>query len=138
MPDNVVQLLQHHVKWRAYGLLSEFVACDTEQLARKHIALSRQLFLLTLNFSSNHSVVEHRSTAKAKMSGQQVQLRHPLYVLLDSWTSSVTNVISCHSSVIFLLHIALDIPVAIQGLWSPFNLPFLQLNNTAVVFIKVR
>ncbi|KAF7791642.1 hypothetical protein EIP86_002662 [Pleurotus ostreatoroseus] len=40
------------------------------------------------------------------------------------------------SSVIFLLHIALDIPIALQGLWSPLNLPFLQLNNTTIVFIK--
>ncbi|EIW55284.1 uncharacterized protein TRAVEDRAFT_51410 [Trametes versicolor FP-101664 SS1] len=40
-------------------------------------------------------------------------------------------------SVVFLLHIALDIPMAIQGLWSPLNLPFLQLNNTAIVFIKL-
>lgn len=42
------------------------------------------------------------------------------------------------SSVIFLLHIALDVPIAVQGLWSPFSMPFLQLNNTAVVFVKVR
>ncbi|KAI0696829.1 hypothetical protein BC835DRAFT_1340852 [Cytidiella melzeri] len=48
----------------------------------------------------------------------QVQLRHPF-------------------SVIFLLHIALDIPVVIQGLWSPAALPFLELNNTALVFIKL-
>ena len=41
------------------------------------------------------------------------------------------------SSVIFLLHIALDIPVAVQGLVSPTSLPFLQMNNTAAVFIKV-
>lgn len=41
------------------------------------------------------------------------------------------------SSVIFLLHIALDVPVALQGVWSPQSLPFMQLNNTAVVFIKV-
>lgn len=40
-------------------------------------------------------------------------------------------------SVIFLLHIALDIPVAIQGLFSPAALPFIQLNNTALVFIKL-
>ncbi|KAI0822944.1 hypothetical protein BC628DRAFT_1421339 [Trametes gibbosa] len=40
-------------------------------------------------------------------------------------------------SVVFLLHIALDVPMAIQGLWSPLNLPFLQLNNTALVFIKL-
>ena len=42
------------------------------------------------------------------------------------------------SSIIFLLHIALDVPMAVQGLWSPASLPFLQLNNTALVFIKVR
>ena len=41
-------------------------------------------------------------------------------------------------SVIFLLHIALDVPMAIQGLWSPLGLPFMQLNNTTIVFIKVR
>ncbi|KAI0631014.1 hypothetical protein C8Q77DRAFT_1130647 [Trametes polyzona] len=40
-------------------------------------------------------------------------------------------------SVVFLLHIALDVPMAVQGLWSPFKLPFLQLNNTAIVFIKL-
>ncbi|PPR00370.1 hypothetical protein CVT24_004404 [Panaeolus cyanescens] len=38
---------------------------------------------------------------------------------------------------IFLLHIALEIPVAVQGIISPENLPFLQLNNTAVVLLKV-
>ncbi|KAI0346670.1 hypothetical protein BDW22DRAFT_1405419 [Trametopsis cervina] len=48
----------------------------------------------------------------------QAQLRHPF-------------------SVIFLLHIALDIPVVIQGLWAPTSLPFLELNNTAAVFIKL-
>lgn len=42
------------------------------------------------------------------------------------------------SSVIFLLHIALDVPIALQGLLSPLNLPFMGLNNTTVVFIKVR
>ncbi|KJA21431.1 hypothetical protein HYPSUDRAFT_77842 [Hypholoma sublateritium FD-334 SS-4] len=40
-------------------------------------------------------------------------------------------------SAIFLLHIALEIPVAIQGMWSPTGLPFMQLNNTAVVFLKM-
>ena len=28
--------------------------------------------------------------------------------------------------------------MAVQGLWSPAGLPFMQLNNTALVFIKVR
>ncbi|KAK7681391.1 hypothetical protein QCA50_015483 [Cerrena zonata] len=49
---------------------------------------------------------------------QMIQARHPL-------------------SVIFLLHIALEVPLALQGLWSPVALPFLQLNNTAVVFLKL-
>jgi len=52
------------------------------------------------------------------MADAQVNVRHPF-------------------SAIFLLHIALDIPVAIQGLFSPAALPFLQLNNTALVFIKL-
>lgn len=43
-----------------------------------------------------------------------------------------------HRSAIFLLHIALEIPVAIQGVWNPASLPFLQLNNTTVVILKVR
>ena len=66
-----------------------------------------------------------------------------------SKTSSVssTNVTSrdvvmltarfCRSA-IFLLHIALEIPVAVQGLLSPSSLPFLQLNNTTLVILKVR
>jgi len=40
-------------------------------------------------------------------------------------------------SVIFLLHIALEIPIALQGVWSPAALPFLQLNNTTLVMIKL-
>ncbi|KAI0918525.1 hypothetical protein AcW1_009603 [Taiwanofungus camphoratus] len=52
------------------------------------------------------------------MSQQQISVRHP-------------------ASVIFLLHIALDVPLAVQGLWSPMNLPFLQLTNTTLVLIKM-
>ncbi|KAF4618158.1 hypothetical protein D9613_011638 [Agrocybe pediades] len=40
-------------------------------------------------------------------------------------------------SAIFLVHIAMEVPVAIQGILSPANLPFLQLNNTAVVLLKL-
>ena len=47
------------------------------------------------------------------------------------------NPYDLHSSVVFLLHIALEIPVAIQGVWSPQSLPFLQMNNTAVLLLKV-
>ncbi|EKM76713.1 hypothetical protein AGABI1DRAFT_115605 [Agaricus bisporus var. burnettii JB137-S8] len=39
--------------------------------------------------------------------------------------------------VIFLLHIALEIPLAIQGVWSPNALPFLELNNTTIVLLKL-
>ena len=35
------------------------------------------------------------------------------------------------------MHIALEIPLAIQGVWSPANLPFLELNNTTLVMLKV-
>ncbi|KAF5375674.1 hypothetical protein D9615_009330 [Tricholomella constricta] len=40
-------------------------------------------------------------------------------------------------AVIFLLHIALEAPIAVQGVWSPATLPFLQLNNTTLVVVKL-
>ncbi|KAH6917865.1 hypothetical protein BKA70DRAFT_1245572 [Coprinopsis sp. MPI-PUGE-AT-0042] len=40
-------------------------------------------------------------------------------------------------SAVFLLHIALEIPIAIQGLFSPGSLPFIQMNNTALVILKL-
>ena len=40
-------------------------------------------------------------------------------------------------SAIFLLHIVLEGPLAFQGWWNPASLPFLGLNNTTLVFIKV-
>jgi len=40
-------------------------------------------------------------------------------------------------SVLFLLHLALEMPVAIQGVWTPQTLPFLQLNNTTLVILKL-
>ncbi|KAJ4466992.1 hypothetical protein J3R30DRAFT_3579759 [Lentinula aciculospora] len=40
-------------------------------------------------------------------------------------------------AVIFLLHIALEMPIAIQGLFSPTSLPFIQLNNTSIVLLKM-
>lgn len=40
-------------------------------------------------------------------------------------------------SVVFLLHLALEMPIAIQGVWQPISLPFLQLNNTTLVFLKL-
>ena len=42
------------------------------------------------------------------------------------------------SSIIFLLHIALEAPLAIMGLLSPLSLPFIQLTNTTLVLLKVR
>jgi hypothetical protein len=38
----------------------------------------------------------------------------------------------------FLLHIALEAPLAIQGLFAPQGLPFLDATNTTLVMIKVR
>ncbi|KAJ3729916.1 hypothetical protein C8R42DRAFT_653227 [Lentinula raphanica] len=40
-------------------------------------------------------------------------------------------------AIVFLLHIALEAPVAIQGLFSPMSLPFIQLNNTSLVLLKL-
>ncbi|KIM86802.1 hypothetical protein PILCRDRAFT_816057 [Piloderma croceum F 1598] len=40
-------------------------------------------------------------------------------------------------SVVFLLHLALETPVAVQGLWSPTSLPFLEMNNTTVIILKL-
>ncbi|KAI0052089.1 hypothetical protein FA95DRAFT_51622 [Auriscalpium vulgare] len=40
-------------------------------------------------------------------------------------------------SVVFLLHIALESPLGIQGIWTPSSLPFLQLNNTTLIVLKL-
>ncbi|KAH9973896.1 hypothetical protein BGW80DRAFT_1307027 [Lactifluus volemus] len=40
-------------------------------------------------------------------------------------------------SAVFLLHLALEAPLAFQGLWAPGSLPFLQLNNTTLVILKM-
>ncbi|KAI0000177.1 hypothetical protein BJV74DRAFT_882835 [Russula compacta] len=40
-------------------------------------------------------------------------------------------------STVFLLHLATDAPIAIQGLWAPSSLPFLQLNNTTLIILKM-
>lgn len=37
----------------------------------------------------------------------------------------------------FLLHLALEAPVAILGLLSPLSLPFIELTNTTLVLLKV-
>ncbi|KAJ3982136.1 hypothetical protein F5890DRAFT_1531646 [Lentinula detonsa] len=40
-------------------------------------------------------------------------------------------------AIVFLLHIALETPIAIQGLFSPMSLPFIQLNNTSILLLKL-
>ncbi|KZV95866.1 hypothetical protein EXIGLDRAFT_765809 [Exidia glandulosa HHB12029] len=40
-------------------------------------------------------------------------------------------------SMIFLLHIALEGPFAIQGSFAPLALPFLDMSNTTVVAVKL-
>ena len=37
----------------------------------------------------------------------------------------------------FLLHILLEAPLIVQGFWYPQSLPFLGMNNTTLVLIKV-
>lgn len=47
--------------------------------------------------------------------------------------------ISVHSplSVVFLLHVALEIPIVVQGLFFSNTLPFVELNNTVAVVLKL-
>ncbi|KZS96256.1 hypothetical protein SISNIDRAFT_437964 [Sistotremastrum niveocremeum HHB9708] len=40
-------------------------------------------------------------------------------------------------SVVFLLHCALEAPLAVQALWAPQLLPLIQLNNTTIVLLKL-
>jgi len=66
---------------------------------------------------------------------QQIAARSPLYVASSIRGDALTG---CgYRSVVFLLHVALEIPIAIQGVWSAQSLPFLQLNNTALVILKL-
>ncbi|KDQ13411.1 hypothetical protein BOTBODRAFT_175714 [Botryobasidium botryosum FD-172 SS1] len=37
-------------------------------------------------------------------------------------------------SAVFLLHIALEIPIAIQGIWAPHQLPFIDMTNTTLLY----
>ncbi|TDL22821.1 hypothetical protein BD410DRAFT_199812 [Rickenella mellea] len=38
---------------------------------------------------------------------------------------------------VFLLHVALELPLAIRGLYSPRALPLRELNNTVLVLLKL-
>ncbi|KAF8679533.1 hypothetical protein RHS04_04660 [Rhizoctonia solani] len=40
-------------------------------------------------------------------------------------------------SVVFLLHIAVEAPFALQGIWAGHSLPFIQLTNTTLVLLKL-
>lgn len=40
-------------------------------------------------------------------------------------------------SVVFLLHIAIEAPFALQGIWAGHSLPFIQLTNTTLVLLKM-
>lgn len=40
-------------------------------------------------------------------------------------------------SLVFLLHIALESPLAVQGLLAAHRLPFLQMNNTTLVILRM-
>ncbi|KAF9652611.1 hypothetical protein BDM02DRAFT_3109188 [Thelephora ganbajun] len=48
----------------------------------------------------------------------QPNLRHPL-------------------SAVFLLHVLLEAPLIVQGFWYPQSLPFLGMNNTTLVLVKL-
>jgi len=40
-------------------------------------------------------------------------------------------------SLVFLLHVALEAPIAIQGFLSGQSLPFLDMNNTSLIILKL-
>ncbi|KAJ8592953.1 hypothetical protein M405DRAFT_811761 [Rhizopogon salebrosus TDB-379] len=40
-------------------------------------------------------------------------------------------------SSVFLLHIALEAPLALHAFWSPQSLLFLQMNNTTLIMLKL-
>ncbi|KAH7886850.1 hypothetical protein F5I97DRAFT_1870709 [Phlebopus sp. FC_14] len=40
-------------------------------------------------------------------------------------------------SAVFLLHIALEAPIAVQAFFSPLSLPFMQMTNTTLVMLKL-
>ncbi|KIJ59393.1 hypothetical protein HYDPIDRAFT_33257 [Hydnomerulius pinastri MD-312] len=40
-------------------------------------------------------------------------------------------------SAVFLLHVALEAPIAVQTFFSPMSLPFLQMTNTTLVMLKL-
>ncbi|KIJ37001.1 hypothetical protein M422DRAFT_211924 [Sphaerobolus stellatus SS14] len=40
-------------------------------------------------------------------------------------------------SVVYLLHIALEAPIALQGLWAGQSLPFQDMNNTSLLILKL-
>ena len=49
----------------------------------------------------------------------------------------VAQSLTSPSSAVFLLHVLLEAPLIVQGFWYPQSLPFLGMNNTALVLIKV-
>jgi len=53
-----------------------------------------------------------------KMSTVTIQARHPL-------------------ALVFLLHIAIEAPFAVQGAFTPLRLPFLDMTNTTIAIIKL-
>jgi hypothetical protein len=67
---------------------------------------------------------------------------HPLYLSRPPQTYHLTTMADSPFAarspltVVYLLHVALEMPVAIQGMLLPYQLPFLEMNNTALVLLK--
>lgn len=66
---------------------------------------------------------------------RSTQLETPAvsFVLVMEHSSPLTSL----SSAVFLLHILLEAPLIVQGFWYPQSLPFLGMNNTTLVLVKV-
>ena len=55
---------------------------------------------------------------------------------MDGWLGNSRSAPT--RSLAFIFHIALELPLALQGAFAPLSLPLLDVTNTTVVFIKVR
>ena len=69
--------------------------------------------------------------------------RWPFEALCESNTRSLTGTTTVDGahpcrSVIFLVHAAIDGPIAMLGAMAPEQLPFMDMTNTTVIVIKVR
>ena len=115
-------------RWWEY--CKEKVTAHVKQCSRSHAEQPLERWTV----SSNHVSLVSFDSANSETL---MSVQSPLCVSTLSLLSNLTEGDLTWRSAIFLMHVALEIPIAVQGVYTPSNLPFLQLNNTAVVILKV-